>query len=373
MKVALVYDRVNKWGGAERVLLTLHELFPDAPLYTSVYNKKTAPWAKVFPKVIPSFLQNFPFAKIRHDLYAPIMPFAFESFNFSKFDLVISVSSEAAKGIITSPQTLHINYCLTPTRYLWSGYESYFNSSFKRIVFFPVIQMLKAWDLVAAQRSDEMISISHAVQKRIKKYYKRSSNIIFPPVEIERFQKKTSHFRMAIKNLPVGEYFLIVSRLVPYKNIDLAINAFNKLKLPLVIVGMGSEYAKLSKISEDNIRLFGPATEDELVGLYKSCKAFVLPQDEDFGIAAVEAQASGKPVIAYKGGGALDTIIEGKTGIFFQKQDIQSIINAVVLFNKTKFNPQDSIQNAKRFSTLVFKDKIMAEVKRIWYTHKQLP
>jgi len=181
MKVAIVYDRVNKWGGAERVLLALHEMFPKAPLYTSVYDKKNAKWANVFPKIYTSFLQHIPFAKSNHELFAVLMPLAFESFNFDKYDLVISVTSEFAKGIITKQSTLHVCYCLTPTRYLWSGYEDYFRNKIFKILTKSIIIYLKEWDKMAAKRPDVMVAISSEVRNRIKKYYNRDSEIIFPP------------------------------------------------------------------------------------------------------------------------------------------------------------------------------------------------
>ncbi len=371
MKVAIVYDRVNKWGGAERVLLALHEIFPDAPLYTSVYNKGTAPWAKVFPQVIPSFLQKFPFAKTHHDWYAPLMPFAFESFDFSEYELVISVSSEAAKAIITGPGTVHVNYCLTPTRYLWSGYGTYFSNILVRVISYPVVKLLKKWDYVVSQRADEIISISTAVSKRVKEYYKRESKIVFPPCDVERFQTKSPHFRIAIRRIPVKEYYLIVSRLVPYKRIDLAIEAFNKLQLPLVIVGEGSEYKRLKKIAGPKIKLVGSVNEEELALFYKSCKAFIMPQEEDYGIAAVEAQASGKPVIAYKSGGVLDTVKDGITGLFFKEQTVESLISAVQKYKKAKFNSLDCKNNAENFSKANFQKKFVAEINKIWYTQKQ--
>src|SRR3990167_10742564 len=180
MKVAVVYDRVNKWGGAERVLLALHEMFPDAPLYTSVYDERNAPWAKVFPRVYTSFLQKFPFAKSNHEFLALLMPLAFELFNFDEYDLVISVTSEAAKGIITKPETLHICYMLTPTRYLWSHYDLYFKNPILRFISKPAVNYLRNWDKIAAQRPDKIIAISTEVQRRIKKYYGRESDIVFP-------------------------------------------------------------------------------------------------------------------------------------------------------------------------------------------------
>ena len=244
MRVALVYDRINKWGGAESVLLSLHKLFPEAPLYTSVYDKKKAPWADAFNPstgsgqgVRTSFLQSFPFPT-RHELYATLMPLAFESFSFDQYDLVISVTSEAGKGIITKPNTVHICYCLTPTRYLWSGYNDYFSDPIIRFVSKPVVSYLKAWDKIAAQRPDAYVAISKEVQGRIKKYYGRESVVVYPPVNLA-----TSHQPSAtrLKNtegllLEASGYYLIVSRLVPYKRIDIAIRAFNKLKLAFAFV-----------------------------------------------------------------------------------------------------------------------------------------
>lgn len=200
MKVAIVYDRVNKWGGAERVLLALNEIFPNAPLYTAVYSPKNAPWAKVFPKVIPSFLQKIPLASDRHEHFPYLMPLAFETFDFSEYDLVISVTSEAAKGVITKPGTLHVCYCLTPIRYLWSHYDFYFKNppdSFKRYPLFrliskPHVWYMRKWDLIASQRPDVYVAISTTVKKRIKKYYDRDSQIIYPPTDIKKFKTSKS-------------------------------------------------------------------------------------------------------------------------------------------------------------------------------------
>lgn len=365
-RVALVYDRVNKWGGAERVLLALHQLFPDAPLYTSVYNKKTAQWATVFPKIIPSFLQNLPFAKTRHDLYAPLMPLAFESFDLSEYDVVISVTSEAAKGVITKPGTLHICYCLTPTRYLWSGHEEYFKSARGRLAQ-PLVAYLRAWDKVAAQRPDVMVAISQNVASRIKRYYGREASVIYPPVELQSTKSQAPNFKQ-IQNtkftrqrrtsaLLNSGYFLVVSRLVPYKKIGLVVKAFNKLGLPLVIVGTGSEEKSLRKQARINIQFVGLVDDEKLSGYYQGCKALIFPQNEDFGITALEAQAAGKPVIAYKGGGALETVIEGKTGIFFKEQTVESLVRAARGFDSQTFKPENCMRNAQRFSKEIFLQK----------------
>lgn len=353
MKIAFVYDRVNKWGGAERVLLALHEIFPEAPLYTSVYDPKNASWADVFPKVVPSFLQKLPFARRRHELFAPLMPSIFESHDFSKFDLVISVTSEAAKGLITSTNTYHICYCLTPTRYLWSGYEDYFPNQVLKVFSKPVVDYLRKWDMAAAGKPDHIIGISSEVQERIRKYYKKESSLIFPPVDLSKFNAKKKER---------GNFYLLVSRLVPYKKVDLAIKAFNQLGLPLVVVGSGSQKKKLKKIAKKNVTFLQDLSDEELSDLYSSCKALIFPQVEDFGLVAVEAQATGAPVIAFKKAGVLDIIIDGKTGVFFKKQDERNLINAIKTFSHLKFDSNIIANNAKRFSKERFQKEFLKTV-----------
>lgn len=365
MRVALVYDRVNKWGGAERLLLALHELFPEAPLYTSVYNSQKAPWAEVFI-IKTSFLQNFPFASLHHELFAVLMPLVFESFSFDDYDLVISITSEAAKGIITKPKTLHICYCLTPTRYLWSGYEDYFRNGLFRKISLPIISYLRKWDKIAAQRPDAYIAISKEVQERIKKYYERDSVVVYPPIGLQ----STAYSLQQDKNSVVGRrladsYFLIVSRLVPYKRIDIAIEVFNKLKLPLKIVGGGSEEKRLRSLAGSTIEFLGNLTDEHLVSYYKDCRALIFPGREDFGLTAVEAQSFGKPVIAFRGAGAQETIIEGTTGMFFYPQTADSLIAAVNKFLEAKFDPDECIKQADKFTARRFKKEFMQIITRL--------
>ena len=350
MKVALTYDRVNKWGGAERVLLALHKIFPDAPLYTSVLNSEKAPWAKVF-EVKTSFLQNFPKATTSHELYAALMPMAFESFNFDEYDLVISVTSEAAKGIITKPKTLHICYCLTPTRYLWSGYNDYFKSSIFKLISKPLVSYLRFWDKIAAQRPDEYIAISTEVQNRIKKYYKRDAEVIYPPLMMpvnSQNDKRDS-----------DGYFLVVSRLTNfYKRVDIAIEACNRLKLPLKIVGEGADQDNLKNIAGSTVEFLGNLTDQQLAVCYKNCKAMIFPGLEDFGLTMVEAQAFGKPVIAFRGGGALDIVQEGKTGEFFNEQNPESLMAVLKSFDEKRYNMKSCRENSEKFSFERFEENL---------------
>jgi glycosyltransferase involved in cell wall biosynthesis len=363
LKIALVYDRVNKFGGAERVLLTLHEMFPDAPLYTSIYDSQKAPWAKIFPKIYTSFLQKIPILKNHHELMGWLMPVAFESFNFKNYDLVISVTSEAAKGIITGTNTLHICYMLTPTRYLWSGRDFYLSNPpkifnifpFYKIVSWPFLTYARWWDKVASQRPDKIVAISTEVQKRIKRYYGRESEVVFPPVNTE----------VPIVIHPRGGiYYFIHGRFEPYKRLDLAIDSFKELGLPLIVSGSGSEFDKFKNKKYKNIKFVEKPSDDELAKIYQNAKAFLMPQNEDFGITSVEAQSFGVPVIAYRKGGALDTVIDGKTGIFFNKQNKASLMSAIAKFDTISFNSGYLITNAKNFSKENFKRRLQRSLVR---------
>lgn len=358
-KIALVYDRVNKWGGAERVLLALHELFPDAPLYTAVYNSATAWWAKVFPKVIPSFLQKFPYATTNHELYPWLTPLAFESFDFSKYNLVISVTSADAKGILTKPQTKHICYCLTPTRYLWSHEDLYKSQTSK--IFHPLFNYLKTWDQIAAQRPDVYIAISQTVQNRISKYYHRDSVVVYPPVDIDKFlvpdQKNYSTL--------TKDYFLYVGRLVSYKRADIVAEIFNDLKLPLKIIGLGKLESKLRKLASKNIQILGEQTDKELGLHYQNAKALVYFHEEDFGIIPVEAMLSGTPVIGLNSGGLSETVVHGITGVLVDQDDKNAFKHAILNFNHLNFDPQTISQHAQKFSKDRFKKEFLDIINKL--------
>ena len=350
------------------MLQVLHEIWPKAPLYTAVYNPQTAPWAKDF-KVIPSFLQKFPLAKSKHELYPWLTPLAFESFsakggpasggNFDEYDVVISITSAEAKGIITKPKTLHLCYCLTPTRYLWSHHGIYFKNKLLRFLGMLVVSCLRSWDKIAAQRPDVYLAISENVARRIKEYYAQDSEIIYPPID-------TRKWKVGSEKGEEGEYFLIVSRLVPYKRVDIAVEAFNRLGLSLKVVGTGMEMGRLQRLAGKNIEFVGQLTDEELLGYYQGCQAVVFPQEEDFGLVPLEAQACGKPVIAYRGGGALETVVEGKTGEFFLPQTVEALIGKVRKFRPEKYKPKDCRKQAEKFDIIVFKKKFKEFVLQEW-------
>lgn len=361
MKVAIVYDRVNKIGGAERVLESLSELFPRSTLYTSIYNKKNTPWANKF-KVKTSYLQRIPFLNKRHEFIPYLMPFAFESFDFMGYDLVISVTSEASKGIIVPPSVPHVCICLTPTRYLWSGYSQYFRNPIIRVITYPLVLYLKKWDISASTRPDTFIAISENVKKRIWKYYKRESTVIYPPSD-RLYRQKIDK----VTSLEIKKYFLVVSRLVDYKKIDLAVKACTKLKLPLVVIGEGNEMEKISAIAGETIFFKGKVSDDELIAYYANCRALLFPGEEDFGITMVEVQLAGKPVIAYNAGGAVEIVKEGVTGVFFKSQTVSALCKVLINFKDSRYNGNDCKKNARRFSDKIFKTAFLSFLKENKY------
>lgn len=350
MKVALVYDRVNKWGGAERVLLALHELFPTAPLYTSVYDPMKAPWASVF-RVKTSFLQNLPLPKDRHELYPFLMGPAFEAFTFDEFDVVISVTSEYAKAILTKPHTKHICLCLTPTGYLWSNHDNYFASKdvLFKLLTRPIVWYLRMYDKIISARPDSYIAISKAVQERIKTYYDQDSVVIYPPTEVGGLGEST---------FASDDFYLLVARLVPNKRVDTAIRAFNTLGRPLKIIGVGNERKKLQGMAKNNIEFLGHLTDEKLASYYRRTKALIVPGVEDFGLVALEAQSYGKPVIAVASGGAKETIVPGQTGILYEDASDKGLIKAVEDLDTLNINPKDCQNQARKFSKEKFKKEI---------------
>jgi glycosyltransferase involved in cell wall biosynthesis len=356
MKIALVHDYLIQYGGAERVLESFCELFPNAPIYTLVYNKKTLGKAFQDKEIRTSFLQKIPFSRSEHHLFPILMPMAVEQFDLSYYDVILSDSASYAKGVITKPSTLHICYCHTPMRYAWDDchkytQEFYYPSFIKKIV--PLgMNYVRIWDKLAAQRVDQFIANSKLVKNRVKKYYGEEAKVIYPPLFLK-------NFKMEDQQEP-GKYYLMVGRLVPYKKFDLGIQVFNKLGLPLKIVGDGPQFRALKKMAHSNVELLGglESSGEKLAKVYQNCKALVYPQEEDFGLVPLEAMASGKPVIAYGKGGALETVEERITGIFFKKQDSKSLEQAIKKFEKMKFDPMVIRKRAESFSKKRFKKEI---------------
>lgn len=353
-KIAIVYDWIDTWGGVERVLLTLHEMFPHADFYTSYYDEKTAPWAKKL-KIKTSFIQNLPnFIKKNRLLSLLLYPYAFESFNLSTYEIVISVSSSFAKSVITKPDTLHICYLLTPTRFLWVYPEIYTDSLLKKIFFTPLAAYLRKWDFIAAACPDYYLAISKTVQKRVRKYYQRNAQLLYPPFDTEYWTKIRANIKIPSKN-----YFLVVSRLEKYKKIDLVIDVFNQINKDLIIVGKGTQLNRLKKRAKENIAFMHTVSDKELGALYQNAQALIMAQEEDFGYVALEAGIFGCPVIAYRAGGATETVIEGETGIFFDEQTEESLTKALAKFHTTSYTLKNTGQvlgqkNGERFNKTLF-------------------
>lgn len=339
------------------MLASLVEIFPDAPIFTLLYDERATKGLFKGRLIHTSFLQRFPMAVSHHEWYPALMPLAMEQFDFSKFDVVISISASFAKGVITKPHTRHICYCLTPPRFLWDNSQQFGRDFgfpfFIKFISQPAISYLRAWDHSAADRPDEFWRISNLVGKRIDKYYRRPSVLVYPPVEIDKFPIAT--------NEP-SNYFLMVGRLVSYKKFDIAIRAFNELNLPLKIIGIGPEFSRLRKLAKSNIEFLGQISDEDLSKHYQQARAVIFPQEEDFGIVPLEAMSSGRPVIAYGSGGATETVIDGETGIFFNEQSSGSIIEAVKRFNDLKFETIKCRAQAEKFSVKNFQNQVKANL-----------
>ena len=354
MELALVHDWLNQLGGAEAVLEMLVQLYPRAPIYTSIYWRDEMPPQYLKWDIHPTWLNYAPGIYQHHQPYFSLFPAAWASLNLSRYDVVLSNKSGFCHGVRTRAKrraALHICYCLAPTRYVWN-FDEYARSEglgrVARRALRPLIAALKKWDFAAAQQVDYFIAISREIQDRITRYYHRDSIVIHPPVDLRRFRPQAD----------IGDYYLIVSRLIPYKRIDLAIQAFNELGLPLVIAGRGRDQARLEKLAKPNVQFLGRVPEADLPDLIARARGFIFPGHEDFGIAPVEAQAGGRPVIAFGAGGALDTVIDGQSGVFFNALTIGALIDAVQRFNQIDFDPAVIRANAASFSTEVFQHKL---------------
>jgi glycosyltransferase involved in cell wall biosynthesis len=361
-KVALVHHWLVSAGGAEKVLYELHHMYPDAPIYTAAYDKKKFPELKD-ADVRVTWLDRVPFAKTKHQFFPILRAFAFRSINLSKYDLVISSDAAEAKAIRKGKDTLHICYCHTPIRYYWVDYDWYVQHPpfgklnwLARFVLKYTLNWLKRLDFDSAQKVDEFVANSKNVAERIKKYYKRDSVVIYPPIEVRKYDLSRKH----------GDYYLIVGRQVAYKRLDLAVDAFNELGLNLKVAGIGEEIAKQKQRSKPNIEFLGRVSDEEKAKLYGGAKAFIFPTKEDFGMVPIEAMANGTPVIAYGVGGALEYVEEGKTGVLFDTQSKEALIEAVRRFEKRKFDPELIRKQAEGFDVSVFKSEMGNFVDQQW-------
>lgn len=363
-KIAIVHDWLVNYGGAERVVEAFLSIFPEADIFTLVYDEKKM--GKIFPKnkVHTSFVQKIPFSKKLYTKMLSLMPKAFESFDFSDYDLVLCSSSSCAKGVITPPSVPHVAYVHTPMRYAWDQYFDYKKKSGKLTGFFmdKFMPSIRLWDYVSSQRIDKILVNSNYIKRRTKKYWNLESKVIYPPVATER---------LTPNNLPDEGFYVVFSRFVSYKRIDLAIEACGRTGKKLVVIGSGNQEKELkalaSKYKDCEITFTGRISDEEVKGYLQRCKAMIFSAEEDFGIVPVEVQACGRPVIAYAKGGALETIIEEKTGVFFQEQTVDSLIEALKKFEalsaENVFKSDVISSHAQTFSTERFCNQIKEELK----------
>ncbi len=359
MKIALVADWLTNYGGAESVVSALHELYLEAPIYTTLYRPGRMRELGKVKNVRTTWLQHIPFAK--HQWLLGQMPVAVEMMNLDEYDVVLSSCHSVSKGVITKPSTLHISYCHTPMRYAWESWDLETRlKKFPRLLHGYIrrkMEAIRVWDYCAAQRVDRYIANSTYTASQIQKYYERESHVIYPPVHTEKF-KPTAH--------PANNFYLAVGRLIPYKKFDLIVAAANKLKLPLKVVGNGPEYRKLRRLAGPTVEVLGGARDDLLAQLYANCRALIFPQVEDAGIVPLEAMSAGRPVIALNRGGSLDTMMDGRTGVLFTEQTVAGLTDAIRKFEQKSFDPAFLRRHAEQFDVKVFKEKIRNWVRKAW-------
>ncbi len=350
LKVALVHDWLVGRGGGERVLYDIHTLFPDAPIYTLVYDQDKAPeWCKECD-IRTTYIQKWPGAKSHHKLLLSFMPKAWEALDLTEYDLVISCCASCCKGVITRPDALHVCYSFSPTRYVWDLYYDYLENTntIKRFFMKRMIHKVRLWDFQAAQRVDHFAADSNFVGSRIKKYYRRDFTTIYPGTRINEYP---------ITEMP-DDYYLVVARFVRYKRVDLAIEACNQLKKKLVVIGSGGEEEeRLKKLAGDTVEFLGRVSDEEMERYYSRAKAFLFPGIEDYGITPVEAMSAGVPVLAFGKGGALETVQDGKTGLYFHDQTVSGLVHCIEEFerNGVAYSRQQIHDYSLNFSDEIFK------------------
>jgi glycosyltransferase involved in cell wall biosynthesis len=357
MRLAIVHDYLNQMGGAERVLKVLHAIFPGAPIYTSIYAPRLVDPVFREMDVRTTFMQRLPLVHTHHQAFLPVYPFAFEHLDLREFDVVLSISSGWAKNVLTRPETCHVCYCLSPMRFAWTFRDYRPGEHIARWqvgVLSPILSALRLWDVAGANRVDAFAAISLGVKRRIEKYYRREATVIYPPVETAAYAYDPG----APGADGEGDYFLVGGRLIPYKRLDLAIQACNLLKARLLVFGDGRDRARLESLAGPTVEFLGTVDEQAKRELLHGCRAFLFPEEADFGITPVEAMAAGRPVVAYGAGGALDTIVEGVTGVFFRQPAVTALADALQRARRTEWDRAAIARHASRFDECTFKDQL---------------
>lgn len=367
-KIALVFDWLTNFGGAERVLLAMHKIYPDAPIYTSVFEAEKMPQFAGMD-IRTTYLQHLPkFLRQRHQLFPVFRASAFRRLDLSEYDIVISITTAEAKAVRVRPDAIHICYCNTPIRYYWSHYEEYRKepgfgalNPLIRLLIPPFVALMRPIDLKTVKGVDYFISNSHEIKRRVEKYYHRDSEVIWPPVDTQRLQPSGP--------VQKDDYYLVVGRQTPYKRVDLAIQACNRLGKRLVVIGRGSEHGKLVKLAGPTVEFPAEVNDQQIVEYFQKARGFIFAPEEDFGITPIEAMSAGTPVIAFKKGGALDYVVEGKTGVFFEEQTVESLVEAIGRFEQMQFDQQELIEHTRQFAESEFARRITGFVA----AHRQKP
>lgn len=365
MKLALVHDWLNQIGGAEDVLNDLVTQYPTSPIYTSIFAPDLMPSHYRDWDIRTLWIDNLPSIHNHHQPYLPFYPMAWGGLDLSDYDVILSNKSGFCHGLHFDKSAVHICYCLAPTRYVWQLEHYIAREGFGKVaelVLRPMIALMRRWDYAAAQRVSHFIAISTEIQERIQTYYNQDSTIIFPPVDTSRFQPAPID--------EVEDYFLVVSRLIPYKRIDLAVQVATELGLPLKVGGKGRDMERLQAMAGETVEFLGYVPDDKLPDLMAKCKAFLFPGLEDFGITPVQAQSAGRPVIAYKGGGALDTVISGITGEHFEEMTVESLKAIMQNFDTNRYNPRVIREHALKFDTKIFTTQMDAFIEQAWSAHQ---
>jgi len=376
MRVAIIHYWLVGMRGGEKVLETLCKMYPCADIFTHVYDPSAVSDAIRRHKIHTTFIDQLPYARKLYKKYLPLMPMALEQMDLHEYDLVISSESGPSKGIIPNSTALHVCYCHSPMRYIWNMYNKYYDSSglMTRLMMPPLAHYLRTWDVATANRVDDFAANSATVAQRIKSYYRRDAEIIHPPVDTAAFHP--------IPSSEIGDHYLMVGELVSYKRPDLAVEAFNRMKAKLIVIGGGEMLDRLQRIAGPTVTIMGPQPFDVLRREYARCKALVFPGEEDFGIVPVEAMASGRPVIAFGRGGATETVVSDRTGVFFTTQTVEAMIDAIERLDRIDFNPADAVARAAEFRAEVFIEKFKSFVNRsvierssighVWNTHRDV-
>lgn len=359
MKVAIVHYWLTEMRGGEKVVEALAELYPDADIFTNVHDPAAVSPAIARHRVITSFVNRLPFARRWLAQYLPLMPLALEQLDLRGYDLIISSESGPAKGIIPPLDAVHVCYCHSPMRYGWDMYQDYLAAAgvMTRFLMRPAIHYLRLWDVTSALRVDHFVANSTHTRKRIRRYYRREADVLPPPVDVEGIQPSAEP----------GDFYLFVGQLTAYKRPDLAVQAMSRLGRPLVVIGRGEELARLQRLAGPGVTFLGWQPDEVVRDHYARCRALLFPGEEDFGIVPVEAMAAGRPVIAYGAGGALDTVVDGETGIHFHEATVESLEGAVLRFEEgeARFDPARIRTHAERFGAERFKADFSALVARL--------